>query len=222
MSMSPAMLAVLRSRNPLLVFLLRIELPGRTIRLLDGAGFAVWDEGEGAEVFTGSDPEFGAIAGFGEFTETEGTEAPRQSLSLLPKNNAALVHLTSPSAQGAPVSIYAAVIDAETGAIIGEPDARFIGEIDTGDYNPDRNSALLEIELSTVWERLFDDNEGSRWNDTFWTHLFGPGARAFQHVTNAGQKLFWGYNGPSNGSGSSSYGGSGSTGNAGRPGADRL
>ncbi len=82
-------------------------------------------------------------------------------------------------------------------------------------FNADRNSSLLEIELASVWERLFDDNEGSRWNDTFWTHLFGANARAFQHVTNAGQKLFWGYNGPSNGSGGSSYGGSGSIGGGG-------
>lgn len=215
MAMHPAMLTALRSRNPVLVHLLRIELPDYTIRLLDGSGFVIWGAGEAAEVFTGSDPEFGTIAGFDDFTESEGTEAPRQGVQLLPANNSAVARLTAPMAQGSPVSIYAAVVEAATGALIGEPDPRFIGELDEATYNMGQNSNLLELELSTIWERLFDDNEGHRWNDTFWQHLYGPNARAFQHIPNAGGKLYWGYNGPSSGSGGSSYGGGGSVGGGG-------
>lgn len=211
MAMSPAMLAALQSRNPLLVHLLKIELPSKTIRLVDGSGFVVW----GAETFTADDPDFGKIAGFGEFTEAEGTEAPRQTVQLLPTGNAALAALTAPMAQGSPVTIYAAVIDRQTGQIIGEPDVRFLGELDDAGFNHAQNSALLELELATIWERLFDDNEGHRWNDAFWTYLYGSNARAFQHVTNAGQKLFWGYNGPSSGSGGSFGGGNGSIGGGG-------
>ena len=211
MSMSPALLAALKSRNPLLVYLLRIELPDHTIRLIDGSGFAIWGE----EVFTGSDPEFGSIAGFGEFSESEGTEAPRQSVQLLTKGNAALARLTAPTAQGSPVSIYAAAIDPQTGTLIGEPDSRFIGELDDATYTLGKNSTLLDLELSTVWEMLFDDNEGHRWNDTFWQYLYGPNARAFEGITNVGGKMFWGYNGPSSGSGGSSYGGGGSVGGGG-------
>lgn len=211
MSMSPAMLAALSSRNPLLVHLLRIELPDSTIRLVDGSGFVIW----GSEVFKGEDADFGKIAGFGDFTEGEGTEAPRQVVQLLPTGNAALAALTSPEAQGSPVSIYAAVIDPQTGQIIGEPDPRFVGELDDAGFNSAQNSALLELDVASIWERLFDDNEGHRWNDAFWTHLFGPNARAFQHVTNAGRKVYWGYNGPSSGSGGSSYGGGGSIGGGG-------
>lgn len=208
MSMSPAMLAALQGRNPVLGHLLRIELPGKTIRLLDGAGFATW----GSETFTGSDAEFGTIAGFGEFAESEGTEAPRQTVQLFVRSNAALARLTSPAAQGSPVSIYAVAVDAQTGAIIGEPDPRFIGELDDASYTIGQNSGVLELELASIWERLFDDNEGSRWNDTFWQFLFGSGARAFQHIPNVGGKVHWGYNGPSNGSGGSDYGGGGSIG----------
>lgn len=211
MSMNPAMLAALQARNPLLVHLLKIELPERTIRLCDGSGFVVW----GTESFTDKDPDFGKIAGFGELTEAEGTEAPRQTVQLLPTGNAALAALTAPGSQGSPVAIYAAVVDRQTGQVIGEPDARFVGELDDAGFNHAKNSALLELELSTIWERLFDDNEGHRWNDAFWTYLYGSNARAFQHVTNAGRKLFWGYNGPSSGSGGSSYGGGGSVGGGG-------
>lgn len=211
MSMSPAMLAALKARNPLLVHLLKIELPDRTIRLVDGSGFVLW----GAESFTAEDADFGKIAGFGELSEAEGTEAPRQTVQLLPTGNAALAALTASGAQGSPVTIFAAVVDRQTGQVIGEPDVRFIGELDDAGFNHDRNSTLLELELSTIWERLFDDNEGHRWNDAFWTYLYGSNARAFQHVTNATRKLFWGYHGPTSGSGGTSYGGGGSIGGGG-------
>lgn len=209
MSMSPATLAALQSRNPLLVFMLRIELPdGRVIRLLDGAGYAIWGE----EAYTGSDPDFGVIAGFGDFTEVEGTESPRQTVQLLPRNNAAIAALTDPSVQGSPVAIWAVAVSPHNGQIIGEPDSLFVGELDDASYNLDRNSSLLELELATVWERLFDDNEGNRWNDTFWTYLHGQNARAFEYVHLVGQQNYWGFNGPAKGSGGSSYGGSGSIG----------
>lgn len=120
--------------------------------------FAVWN----GEVFTGSDPEFGTIAGFGDFTESEGTEAPRQTVGLLFKDNAALAQLTAPGAQGSPVGIWAAAVDPSTGSLIGEPDPRFMGELDDASFNIDKNTSLVELELSTIWERLFDDNEGNR------------------------------------------------------------
>lgn len=212
MSMSPAMLAALKARNPVLVHLLKIELPGRTIRLVDGSGFILWN----GESYHGEDPEFGKIAGFGELAEAEGTEAPRQSIQLMPKGNGGLAALTSPGAQGSPVTIYAAVVDRQTGQVVGAPDPRFIGELDEASFKHERNSTLLELDVASIWERLFDDNEGHRWNDAFWTYLYGSNARAFAHVTNASRKLYWGFNGPpANGSGGSSYGGSGSVGGGG-------
>lgn len=211
MAMNPAMLAALQAKNPILVHLVRIELPGKTIRLLDGSGYVAW----GSEVFQGSDPVFGTIAGFGDFQETEGTESPRQEISLLVSNNGALTDLTSPSSQGSPVSIYAAVVARDTGQLIGVPDARFVGEIDDASVSFNKNGKLLKIELSTVWELLFDDNEGARWNDTFWKYLYGPSAGAFYGVTNVKEKLYWGYNGPNNGSGGGYSGGGGFIGGGG-------
>lgn len=211
MAMSPAMLEALKSRNPTLVHLIRIDLTARTIFLCDGAGFVNW----GGDEYLGEDPDFGSIAEIGDFYETEGTESPRQEVSLFVPNTSALATLASPLAQGTPVSIYAAVIDPSNGQIIGEPDARFIGEIDDATARFDRNQRLLTLELSTVWEMLFDNNEGARWNDTFWRYLYGSNAGAFSHVTNANQKLFWGYNGPNNGSGGSNYGGGGFVGGGG-------
>lgn len=208
MAMNPAMLAALQSKNPVLAHLVRIELPDKTIRLVDGSGYVSW----GSEVFTGRDSEFGSIAGFGDFLETEGTESPRQEISLLVPNNAALSTLTSPAVQGSTVSIYAATIARDTGAIIGAPDARFIGQIDDANVNFGKNGSILTIELSTVWELLFDNNEGNRWNDTYWTYLYGSNARAFDGVVNVSKRMYWGYFGPKNSSGGSYGGGSGSIG----------
>lgn len=210
MAMAPAMLAALKSKNPTLVHLVKMEFEDRTIYLCDGSGYVAW----GSEIYQGSDPEIGALAGFGEFTESEGTESPRQSVQFLVKDNAALVKLTAPTSQGTPVSIYAAVIDPSTGLVLGAPDARFIGEIDDAEVMFSRNERLVSIEQSTVWELLFDDNEGARWNDTYWTYLYGANARAFIGVNNVNQKLFWGYKGPSNGSGGGYSGGSGYVGSS--------
>lgn len=212
MSMSPALKAALQARHVTVAWLVKMELPGKTIRLTDGSGFVIIGTGDDAEIYTGKDPVFGKLAEIGEIIETEGSEAPRQTIHLLPQGNAALAELTAPSAQGAPVSIFLAAIDARTGFVIGEPDRRFTGFLDDAGFLSGRNSALLEVELATAWEWLFDDNEGHRWNDEFWTYLYGPQARAFEHVVNVGEQVYWGYNGPSSGSGGSSGGGNGSIG----------
>lgn len=211
MAMSPAMLAALQAMNPTLVFLVKIEFADRTVRICDGAGYVAW----GSDVYQGSDPEIGTLAGFGEFTEAEGTESPRQSIQFYVKNNEALVKLASPSSQGTPVTIYAATINRETGALIGVPDVRFTGEIDDAEVGFGKNERLLTLELSTPWEKLFDNNEGARWNDTFWTYLYGANARAFVGVNNVQRKMFWGCKGPQNGSGGGYSGGGGWVGGGG-------
>lgn len=192
MAMSPAMLAALQAMNPTLVMMVKIEFEDRTVRMIEGSGYVAW----GADVYQGSDPEIGTIAGFGGFEEAEGTESPRQSIQFYVKNNDALVKLTAPSAQGTPVTIYAATINRATGQLIGVPDVRFAGEIDDAEVSFGKNERLLTLELSTAWERLFDNNEGARWNDTFWTYLFGSGAHAFAGVNNVLRKNYWGYKGP--------------------------
>lgn len=204
-AMSTAMLAALQAMNPTLVYLVKIEFADRTVRLCDGSGYVAW----GSDVYQGSDPEIGAIADFGSFEESEGTESPRQSISFYVKDNAALAKLASPSSQGTSITIYAAVINRETGELIGVPDPRFVGEIDDAEVGFGQNERLLTLELSTAWEKFFDNNEGARWNDTFWTYLYGPNARAFIGVNNVQQKMFWGYKGPSNGSGGGYSGGGG-------------
>src|SRR3546814_2304754 len=55
---TPAMETALAAETPLVVGLLKIELPDATIRLLDGSGQLVFD----GETYTGRDPVFGSLA----------------------------------------------------------------------------------------------------------------------------------------------------------------
>lgn len=196
MAMSAAMKAALETKNPTLVHLVEIQFDDRTVRLTDG-GAVMW----GGNLFSPEDSELGVINGFSEFSETEGTESPRLEVYFEYRTNAALERLASPLSQGRLFSIWAAAVSRDTGEIIGVPELLFSGMIDDADLRHATNNRLLTVYLATEWELLFDNDEGARWNDDFWTHVYGPNARAFYAVTDVQRKLFWGYKGPSNGSG---------------------
>lgn len=202
MAMSPAMKAALESMNPTLVYLVEIVFQDRTVRLTDG-GSVMW----GANLFAPEDAELGTIAGFSEFAESEGTESPRLEVSFEYRNNLALTRLATPTAQGTPFNVYAATVNRNTGALIGTPEIQFAGEIDEADLRHVKNNRLLTVSLSTAWELLFDNNEGNRWNNAFWTYLYGTGAQAFYAVTDVQRQLFWGYKGPENSPGTQYWGG---------------
>lgn len=204
MAMSPAMKAALQAKNPTLVHLVEIGFADRTVRLTDG-GSIVW----GGNLFSPEDSELGVIDGFGEFNEAEGTESPRLEVGFLYKTNAALTRLASPLSQGVPVNIYAAAVSRNDGTIIGTPEMLFSGLLDDADLSHSRNNRRLAIYLSTAWELMFDNDEGMRWNNDFWTHTYGSNAQAFYAVTDVQRKMFWGYQGPSNGSGGGYTGGGG-------------
>lgn len=204
MAMSPAMKAALQSKNPTIAHLVEIGFDDRTVRLTDG-GSVVW----GANLFVPEDSELGTLEGFSEFNETEGTESPRLEVTFLYKTNAALTRLASPSSQGTPVNIWLAAVSRNDGSIIGDPELLFSGLLDDADLRHARNSRMLTISLSTAWELMFDNDEGIRWNNDTWTHIYGTNARAFYAVTDVQRKMFWGYKGPSNGSGGGYSGGGG-------------
>ncbi|EKY30611.1 hypothetical protein HMPREF0185_00190 [Brevundimonas diminuta 470-4] len=208
MAMNAALEAALKSAAPLVCLLLQIELPDHTIRIIDGVGQVVFN----GHTFNSKDPIYGTLSAVEDTSEQIGVEAPKMRMVLLPESETAMAKLVHPTAQGSPVSLWFGAIDQITGHLIGEPELVFAGELDTADIDASEETTVIWFEVSSIWERLFDDNEGHRWNDSFWTYLYGSNARAFQHVTNAGKKLFWGYNGPSSGSGGSYGGGNGSIG----------
>src|SRR3546814_12965143 len=116
----------LAAETPLVVGLLKIELPDATIRLLDGSGQLVFD----GETYTGRDPVFGSLAAVEAIEDGVGDEAPALNFTLLPASDAASAELASPDMQGSVVSLWLAAVDRATGAVIPAPLLPFTGELD--------------------------------------------------------------------------------------------
>src|SRR3546814_520081 len=108
---TPAMETALAAETPLVVGLLKIELPDATIRLLDGSGQLVFD----GETYTGRDPVFGSLAAVEAIEDGVGDEAPALNFTLLPASDAASAELASPDMQGSVVSLWLAAVDRATG-----------------------------------------------------------------------------------------------------------
>lgn len=171
--MTPQVFAALGSRWVLLAGLIRISLPSYTIRLLDGAGVVTW----GAETFTGRDPVYGTIGEVEALNEQVGDSIPGLEIMLLPPSTSAAVSLATANQQGAAVRVYLAVVDAATGAVLPEPELLFAGEIDTATLEVNRGERSLSLSIASVWDRLFEPNEGARLSDAFhrsiWPSEFG-------------------------------------------------
>src|SRR3546814_3416524 len=120
---TPAMETALAAETPLVVGLLKIELPDATIRLLDGSGQLVFD----GETYTGRDPVFGSLAAVEAIEDGVGAEEPALNFTLLPASDAASAELASPAMHGSVVSLWLAAVDRATGAVIPEPLLLFTG-----------------------------------------------------------------------------------------------
>lgn len=183
----------------------RIALPSRPLLLLDGAG----ELRINGEVYLGEDPEFGTINSIDQITEALGEQAPELLLSLYPKNGVAATVLANPAMQGSVVQIICGAIDPATGFTIGQPEIRFLGEVDVPTLTIEHGRRTVDFSIISVFERLFEVDEGVRaadgWHQSIW-----PGERGFEYVTGTDKNLYWGSRRPVGQTASSGFGGSAS------------
>lgn len=194
MPINAAMKAEMERPFFLSAFLMQLELSTKTLRLLDGVGEVYY----GNQVFRGSDDEFGMMITIDPLQEQVGTEAPLMRMKFMPENNTALAKLTDPSEQGAPFSIWWAVLNRDTGAIIGEPYLVYSGELDAAEADIDKNETTVTIDIASVWERLFMNGEGMRLNNAQHSHTWAERAaqeRGFEYVVAIQRNEPWGYDG---------------------------
>jgi hypothetical protein len=191
MALDPAMNVALKGAAPLVCLLIQLELQGYTIRSIDGTGQVVFN----GETFAGDDPFYGVLEGVEPITEEIGTEAPRVRITYLPRSLAALADLTLPSNQGSPVSIWFGVVNPVTGLLIGTPELLFVGELDTADVDASETSTAITFDIASAWERLFEQSEGQRLNNSFHQSIY-PGERGFEFVSLVQREEPWGYDGP--------------------------
>ncbi len=203
MALDASLEAALQGAAPTIVVLLKIELPDHTIRLVDGAGVVAYE----SQTFTGEDETYGTLSGIESIEEGVGDEAPKVRISFLPPTVTAIANLTAPGVQGSPVNIWMGAVDPSTGLIVGDPELLFSGELDEAELATDQGSQILLMDVASIWERLFDSNEGARQNQDFHQSIYGTSNEGgFNDVTGVQKKLYWGFQGPT---GAQNYGGGG-------------
>lgn len=173
------------------VGLVEIVFPTHTMRLCDGAGTIVW----GARTFTGSDPVYGAIRSLEPITDGVGDEAPSTTLAMLPPTTTTAADLAAASVQGSVVSFWLGIVDPATGALVSDPDLRFIGEVDVPTLKVGQGQRTVEYSIISYEDRTFDDDEGARLNDAFHQSIW-PGEEGFVFVPYVGDQMPWGADAP--------------------------
>ncbi|ESQ83259.1 hypothetical protein AEAC466_13485 [Asticcacaulis sp. AC466] len=169
---------------------IEIVHPAGTARLLDGSAVL----GFNGHTWTGSDPLFGSLGNLEAISDGSGEEAPAFKLSLLPPSASAAVAMVTPAAQGARVSVYVGCFNVNTGQVVGTPDLRFVGEIDTATLSPGNAQAMVVFDVVSAFERFFAVEEGAKLSHSFHTNIW-PGELGFEYLTNVLSKMPWGQNG---------------------------
>lgn len=183
--------AALGQSSVLIFVALEVELPGHTIRLLDGSGAVTFD----GKTFSGRDATYGTLGGVEPLTDGTDGETPVLTITLLPPTNTAAATLCGPALQGAAVSLWFGAADPATGAAIDAPELVFVGALDVPVLKVDSSGRALEIEVASVLERFFRDDEGARLTDAFHQKC-RPGEKGFEYVTEVQRQLPWGSDQP--------------------------
>lgn len=175
-------------------FLFEINLPIKTVRILDGSGEVYWKNA----VWRGSDDIFGSIATVDALQEQIGTEAPVMRMKMFPQDNFSLSYITDPAQQGTEINIWWAVIDRSSGLVVGEPYLVFGGELDAAEADSDKTETSMTLDIASVWERLFITGEGRRLNNANHQRVWKERAsqeRGFEYVVAIQRNEPWGYGG---------------------------
>lgn len=177
---------------PLLFGALKIELPGYTIRLLDGSAVLQI----GSEIYVGRDELFGTLGGISDLSEEIGDEAPEVTVTLMPPDVSATAVLTNSNMQGAVAQIMIGAVEPLSGSVIGAPEILFLGEIDVPKIEiAEDGTRTVEFTIVSVFERLFETEEGQRasngWHQSIW-----PGELGLDFMTGTDVNLYWGVKPP--------------------------
>lgn len=185
--LSTATAAAFAARSVLMFCAVEIDLPGGALRLLDGPGQVTF----GGRTFVAKDPVYGTLGGVEEVTDGVEVEAPEITVTILPPTMTAAASLASPAAQFAPVTIWVGALDKVTGDVIADPYLLFLGEVDVPTLIGDAESRQLQYSVTSVFELLFETDEGSNLNNSFHQSVW-PGELGFEYVSEVQRQLPWG------------------------------
>lgn len=186
-ALSAGLAAALASDNPIVFGAVRIALPGATMRLLDSSGVVAF----GGETYTGEDPTFGVLGAISALTDGSGDEAPAFDITIIPPDDTAAGTLAAATMQGSGVQLWLGAVDRATGAPLGDAYLVFAGEVDVPLISAGAQGRMVEYQVVSVMERLFDEDEGAKASDAFHQSIW-PGETAFFDVTGIEQTIYWG------------------------------
>lgn len=188
----PALDAALTADRVTIFGAVQLDLPGHTVRLLDGSGVVALASG----VFEGEDPVFGTLDGIDDFSDGAGDEMPGMLLSLLPPNDVGTTTLANAAMQGARTRVWIGARDDATGLAIGEPYLLFDGEVDVPTPVLDKGSIRIEYDCVGGMERYFAADEGIRLAPATHKRIW-PGELGTDFVTGVRDPVYWGMSQPS-------------------------
>ena len=165
--------------------LVKIELPGRTLRFCDG-GFFVY----ASETYKSDDEVFGTIGRLETMAESVGDIVPAITLTLLPPDQTAPIELSQPGYQTAPAQFIIAEYNDDTG-VITTGNVEFYGQIDQTVLTDDSQRYELTVSIVSLAERLFERNLGNTMNPN-WHKSVWPGELGHDNATGLSKPVAWG------------------------------
>jgi len=175
-------------RRILLAGLLKIELPGHTVLLTDG-GTVTWD----GDSYASRDALFGMVAEPDELENGVGEEAPSGTVRFVPPPEVASADLIDPAYQDCRMRGWLAEIDADTGEVVGTPSLELDAIIDVPRLSFTNDERELEVDHVSIWQRLFDTNEGNVMNGLTHRQLY-PSETGMDNTTGVSKDVPWGTN----------------------------
>ncbi len=165
----------------------QIDLPGYTLRLIDGAGQVSF----GFEIWPGLDPTYGALGNVEKLSDGGDRSAPTLRLYLLVPSNTATATLADPGVQGSAVTVYIGAVDPTTGDVIADPYLHSVWALDVPTVLVSADSKVLQYDLVSEWDLLLDGDEGVRLNGP-WHNSIWPGELGLEFITSVQQQMPWG------------------------------
>lgn len=166
--------------------LIKIEFPTHTLRLCDG-GFKDFD----GERYFAKDAVFGVITSAEGVDEGVGNEVPALDIEFSPPSDTPPADLSQPGFQRSRAQFWIAEYNYDTGAIIGEPDSQFDGQVDQTSLRVSGVERTVASSVVSTAERLFEINLGNSLSSAFHKRN-NPGELGHDNASGLKVPIAWG------------------------------
>lgn len=165
--------------------LLKLELPGQTVRLVDGGTLTV-----AGETYLSRDATMGTIAALDALNEGVGEEAPAGLITFNPPDSVNASVLMDPAWQGARLRLWIAEVG-DDGAPVGTPDQQADWIVDQPSMVLGRGKRQLEMMFVSGGQRLFQRDRGNSLSPAFHKSVH-PGETGLDNASGVATSVPWG------------------------------